>query len=297
VLARYDVDGQPDTGFRFRHALGNLDTNASSLTLAPDGKLIVTGSLDSADNTTSDAFVARFLADGTIDTSFSGDGVAVYSTPTNDTSSKAAVQSDGKIVALVSSVDSGTFALPTYRLIRFKADGTPDPLFGSNGSTSFATPSGEIFPIDLSVTSDGRIVASGGVRMVAFQSVDDQAVWRFTGQGAPDASFASAGLWAAAASTTVSDEVATFAIAEDGSYYGAGQVVSGLVNTTDQLVVHLDGSGVLDTGFGVGGTATQSNLGMASQAIAIVPDHRLLVGGSVGPIGGNPTSVILRLWR
>ena len=64
-----------------------------------EGRLLVTGRYDPVGPTSSEVFIARFLPNGTIDTSFGTNGLAVISpTPQTDTMYAIGLQSDGKII-------------------------------------------------------------------------------------------------------------------------------------------------------------------------------------------------------
>ncbi|MEZ6107154.1 MAG: LamG-like jellyroll fold domain-containing protein, partial [Pirellulaceae bacterium] len=91
------------------------------LKLQADGKIIVVGTInDGADD---DFAVLRFNTNGTLDTSFSGDGLATYDGGFADTLSGVFVTDAGQIVAVGTSND-GTQDRAT--VIRFNSDGSLD---------------------------------------------------------------------------------------------------------------------------------------------------------------------------
>lgn len=101
-----------------------------TLAIQADGKIVIGGS--AWDPTWSDFAVARLNPDGTLDTSFSGDGVVTTKvTPYDQESGEVhaiLIQADGKIVACGRSDHSGSMAV-----VRYTADGELDPSFGSAG--------------------------------------------------------------------------------------------------------------------------------------------------------------------
>jgi uncharacterized delta-60 repeat protein len=130
-LARFNPDGTPDTAFGsggFVEApLPNLEV-ARSLTLQPDGKLVVAGDTELPSGSFQ-FMVARFnAADGSLETSFGTGGVAL-TTGFNVADNKVdvALEPDGRIVlagtTLVVGHSAGIFALA-----RFLATG---PVIGS----------------------------------------------------------------------------------------------------------------------------------------------------------------------
>ena len=121
AVQRLTADGNPDTGFGdngvlyFDPALGL--NYRSSMTVQADGKIIVAG--QSADD---NAFnVLRLNADGSFDTTFSGDGKLTIEVPQGVSSyaHSVAVQPDGKIL------------IAGEVITRLNADGSLDTTFGS----------------------------------------------------------------------------------------------------------------------------------------------------------------------
>jgi uncharacterized delta-60 repeat protein len=79
---------------------------ASSLALAPNGKIVVAGRAQLGDQ--SDFCVARFRADGTLDARFSADGkVTTNLGGSSDRASDVAIQQDGRIVVVVQAGGTG----------------------------------------------------------------------------------------------------------------------------------------------------------------------------------------------
>ncbi len=81
ALARYTVDGQPDTSFGNQGLvvvpLLNLsDERIHAVTIAPDGKIVVTGSVEagSIGFVEDELLVYRFTSSGAVDTTFSDNG-------------------------------------------------------------------------------------------------------------------------------------------------------------------------------------------------------------------------------
>jgi uncharacterized delta-60 repeat protein len=100
ALTRYDASGALDptfgTGGRVRTDFGGRFDEAMAVAAQPDGKVVVAGS--SSDATGSDMAVARYNSDGTLDTSFDGDGMALVDFGDEASARAVALQPDGKIV-------------------------------------------------------------------------------------------------------------------------------------------------------------------------------------------------------
>ena len=148
----------------------------------PDGRLIGIGQSGNGSSTT--LALARFNANGSIDTSFGSDGRVVTGVAPKDVQAIGAVlQADGKILVLGDAEDIFTLEpRPRLALLRYLADGSPDPAFGSNGMVR-----SPCLPRAIALQADGRI-------LVACTT----GVQRFLPNGALDTGFGIAGTAAAA---------------------------------------------------------------------------------------------------
>lgn len=110
ALARLDPSGTPDPGFgtdgfAFTDLSGGDDL-AEDLVLQPDGKVVLIGRRTSGAST--DLAITRYLANGTLDTSFgTGGKVEVDFSAAGDLGQGIGVQADGKVVG-VGSASNGT---------------------------------------------------------------------------------------------------------------------------------------------------------------------------------------------
>ncbi|HXF01328.1 MAG TPA: hypothetical protein VN458_13395 [Solirubrobacterales bacterium] len=149
ALARYDPDGTLDASFSGdgKRTTDFADDTAHDIALQPDGKIVVGGSASG------DIAVVRYDEDGSLDSSFSGDGRATagFTDARGDGGRAVAIQPDGKIVAAGGT--SGDFALA-----RFDADGLLDATFGGEG----------VVTTDFGVTD--RYERGAAARDVVFQS-------------------------------------------------------------------------------------------------------------------------------
>ena len=191
ALARYNPDGSLDTSFsgdgkqrtNFRGAGESFD-RATGVALQGDGKIVAVG--HSAGNAfTSEFALARYNPNGSLDTSFSGDGRQ----RTNfrgagasfDRASGVALQGDGKIVAVgIGGAGPGDFALA-----RYNPNGSLDPSFSGDGrqTTNFG---GTDQANGVALQGDGKIVAVG-------RGVGDFALARYNPNGSLDTSFSGDG--------------------------------------------------------------------------------------------------------
>jgi uncharacterized delta-60 repeat protein len=120
-LARFNPDGTPDATFGsggfVQGGLPHIIEIAQSLTLQPDGKIIVAGSTQQP-NGSVQFMVARFnAADGGLDTSFGTGGVAVstgFNVDQYNHKVDVALEPDGRIVVAGTSAGRSTFALARF---------------------------------------------------------------------------------------------------------------------------------------------------------------------------------------
>jgi uncharacterized delta-60 repeat protein len=227
-------------------ALTKTGDIAHGLLLQPNGDLIAYGDADTGSSQSPDVAsfgLARYTPNGSLDPTFGNNGVVITSrvghtsvTGVDDQSlgvgvSQAALQSDGKIVA----VGNGRY------LIRYNCNGLLDTTFGARGLVT--VPSGfSIFSV-LIQPSNGDIVV-GGAANSAFSLL------RYTPSGTLESTFGSGG------------EVATsIAGGNGGAGYRTlalenGDIVAGGGGANDFALARYTPSGSLDTTFGSGGIVT-----------------------------------------
>ncbi len=180
-LACYNADGSPDTNFGM-----DLDNNGirdgittndqidiMDIVIQPDGKIVTGGGIG-------DFQLARYNADGSLDTSFDGDGMVHtdFNVP-GERILGVAIGNDGRIFATGWSGTGHRLALAAYH-----PDGSLDTSFGVDG---LVTTNHHFLSVNLIVDSQGRIVVS------AYAWVYDFGVARFLPDGSPDPNFGTDG--------------------------------------------------------------------------------------------------------
>jgi uncharacterized delta-60 repeat protein len=170
ALARYNSNGSLDTSFATYGAPGvavqdffGKDDVAYATTLQPDGKIVVGGLAFNPYTNSNDVALARFNADGSLDTTF-----ATYGAPGVVTSDFAkgydqslalAIQPDGKILSAGHTVIPGRSF--DFALVRYNPDGTLDPTFGWGGRIAIDVFGGPDGLHALALLSDGKAVVAG----------------------------------------------------------------------------------------------------------------------------------------
>jgi uncharacterized delta-60 repeat protein len=160
ALARYNTDGSLDTTFdtdgKVTTAIGASVDRASAVAIQSDGKILVAGF--SSDGFSTDFALARYNADGSLDTTFSSDGkVTTAIGASYDYASAMAIQSNGKIVVAGSALINYT---DDFALARYNADGSLDTTFQIAGKATTAIRSDDSAHA-VAIQSDGKIVVVG----------------------------------------------------------------------------------------------------------------------------------------
>ncbi|KQX50045.1 MULTISPECIES: DUF11 domain-containing protein [unclassified Streptomyces] len=152
---------------------------ARGAALQPDGKIVSVGYVG---NTAFDIGVARYNPDGTLDTTFGGDGMVTADFGGTEFGNAVAVQPDGRIVA-AGSGGAGFAAL------RYNADGTPDAGFGSGGRTSVNAPGDGGTAYALALQQNGKIVLAGRADDPNSSEANDFGLARLNPNGTVDTGF------------------------------------------------------------------------------------------------------------
>jgi uncharacterized delta-60 repeat protein len=285
-LARYNGDGSLDTSFDSDGLVTkNFGFNyaaAEDAAIQTDGKIVAVGACGPSE--THDACVARFNSDGSLDTSFDGDGLVTTVIDTTSYLGSVAVQSDGKIVA------TGAF------LARYNSDGSLDTSFDTDGTVTYPVAS---FQRGLALESDGAIVVAVFCPSGVFGEADF-CLARFNTNGGLDTSFDADGF--VTTSIGVGDFLAAVAVQSDGKILAAGGCNSAAFGPNDFCLARYVGNGtgpvdgiddtlqppgtpagsfVDDTGNGLTTTGTLTK-GSVTVTDAVDPDGVVIIAGAAG---------------
>ena len=230
VLARYNADGTPDTTFGDGGMLfGDLtsdktDSGLGQMELTPDGKIVAFGTIDG-----NGTRLLRFNPNGTLDTTFGGDGIVEIPLYTDEA---LAVQPDGKVLTVTE----------TGRVTRYLADGSVDTDFGDDGTSAALFPNGVQ---TMQVQPDGKILLGGGP------------ITRLNADGSLDTAFGDEGFASAQAPGAPQDFVALgqIAVLDDGKILvvAAANGPSALDDEGGFAVVRFNSDGTVDQSYNNGG--------------------------------------------
>jgi len=183
AVVRYNIDGSLDTSFDDDGMVTTNFNNGSQgndIAIQPDGKIVVVGYF--TDPASPDFALVRYNTNGSLDTSFDGDGMVTTALSIHDDDGyDVAIQPDGKIVvAGWSDTDSG----PNFALVRYKTNGSLDTSFDGDGivTTDFGS---YCKGRALSIQPDGKIVVAG----TSYGLSAAFAVARYNTDGTLDTSF------------------------------------------------------------------------------------------------------------
>ncbi|MFD4509682.1 calcium-binding protein [Streptomyces sp. NPDC058457] len=258
--------------------------SAADVALQPDGRIVSVGVTFDSSASEGDFALTRHNADGSLDTTFDGDGrvtTAINNLPSNEglqwsEAHAMALQPDDGNIVVAGSSWRGPDNCCWFTLARYKAaDGSLDPSFGNGDGrvfTDFGVPEEAT---DVVALPGGKIVAAGSVG-------GDAAVARYNPDGTLDQSFGGDGkvTTALGSSSQEGGDVRALAVQPDGKV-----VVAGEVGTTrfDFVLVRYNTDGSLDTGFGTNGIQ-RTDFGDydSAEALAVQPDGRIVAAGSSG---------------
>ncbi len=164
-IVRFMANGQPDSSFGNAGRAYTLFAygKINSMSLQPDGKMILIGRHSNLAANNTQVAMARFNQDGGIDSTFGTNG-RVFSLGGIDQGYRVIVRPDGKLL-VAASKDKGFSYIPAvngnFALLKYNSNGTPDKTFGRNGVvlTDIAGSNDEAYCAVLQ--PDGKIVMAG----------------------------------------------------------------------------------------------------------------------------------------
>jgi len=247
---------------------------ARAVAIQSDGKYVVAGWGEVASGN-DDFALARFNADGSLDTSFSTDGKQTTGFAGDDQASAVAIQSDGKVVVAGTANAGGTGA--DFALVRYNADGSLDTSFGTGGKVVTALSAGQDTARGMVLQADGKILVAGSSDEADAHN-NKLALVRYNADGSLDSTFGTGGT--AFADFVFFDTGQAVALQPNGKILVGGYVATG-EGRLDMTVARFNPDGSLDTTFDGDGKASfnPTENHDLTMAIATQPDGKVLLAG------------------
>jgi len=209
---------------------------------------------------------------GCVDSSFGGAGyVTTHIFDLDNQGNAVELQSDGKILVAGSAKND---TLTSFALIRYNADGTLDPSFGTGG---IATPYfGNVTNVAnaLTIQSDQKIIAGGYARTGTKTSF---CLARYEANGILDPSFGTGGIISTPLGLYDS-KVNSVAIQQDGKIIAGGYAY---YTSNSFVMVRYKTNGSIDSTFGINGVSVS----MPGEYEAMINAIKLLSNGKILAVG------------
>jgi uncharacterized delta-60 repeat protein len=234
---------------------------ATGVAVQPDGKLVVAdGSL-----------VARYNANGTLDTSFGSGGDTATGLGFVEGRSAVAFQpqAGGTTAIVVFGVTTNPKGTRNFALTRLTTNGKLDTTFGKRGTVVTDMGGSLTFAGGMVVDAAGRIIVSG--------YGGDAVLARYSANGALDTTFGSGGKLLTTLSLRGAPQVALQA---DGKIVLAAPLFDPTLGETEFVTGRFNANGTADATFGTGGAvATHVGASDTGGVVALDGAGRILVAG------------------
>jgi len=282
ALARYNPDGSLDATFgnggKVITVIANVREVAFGLLILPDGKILISGSIDLPSITNSSWAILRYNPDGSLDTTFGNNGVVMTDIgPDSDQAYGIALQSNGKIVV---AGRKGIQFYPTEQrkgnvaVARYTANGSLDTTFGNGGIVINDFGQGlESYAISLMIQPDDKIVIAG-------ESSYAFLVARYNANGGLDNTFGAGDGFSLGYFDNNWDSGTDAVLQPDGKIVVVG--LSGVADPYPHFVIaRFDPDGSFDQTFGNGGKIIMSTVG-GFDAVQVQRDGKIVALGDDG---------------
>jgi len=284
ALVRLNADGTRDAGFNgggndgfvrtdISPAASNSIDHVQAIARQSDGKIVVagyTGTIDFA--------LARYTPEGQLDTSFGTNGITITSINLVDRAYAMAIDRLDRIVVVGQATGTGE----DFAVVRYRADGTPDPDFNGGDAANTSGAVRTHFSSDDRAQAvaiqqaDDKIVVAG----YANGSSSDFAVARYHDDGRLDTTFGPAATGKVTTNLGSVDRATAMVIQPTGEIVLAGH--TGAASATNFALVRYLGDGSLDPSFDGDGIVVTDIGGNDDRIHAMTLDTggRIVVAGS-----------------
>jgi uncharacterized delta-60 repeat protein len=286
TVFQFQSNGSPDPAFggdgtvEIDTLRSNVRALGGGMAVDSQGRIVL---VSRADNSVA---VLRLTADGYLDTTFSGDGMAKLNLAPSLVISSMTLQPDGGILA------AGSVALPfgdpngDLMICRILADGTLDPDFADGGMFVLDMHGGSDRTYAICQRPNGKILAVGETYHGGANSL-------FVGlnqDGSLDTSFGTGGIVEIDAAGGLSDSATAATVMPDGRILANISMVTSIdpITVSQFAAVRLMPDGLPDSSFSAGGISIVPETEGRAAAWNIARDasgHILVIGGASNPAG------------
>ncbi len=259
-----------------------VKNSGHAVVVQPDRKILVAGS--SSKGNAFNFSLLRFNKNGSLDSTFNGDGSVITSLSVGDDEALAlGLLSDDRIIAAGYSHNGKDRDLA---LVCYRPDGSLDKSFGDAGVVLTSIGNGNEEITALTISPSDRITVVGSTEGTAGRVL---VTARYFSNGELDASYGEQGVSLIGIGKDASAE--GIVEREDGTY-----VVSGSYEENEKssaMLVGLNGDGAVDAGFGDKGVAIPSGNFAASEGYGLATDDNgmIYVAGAVGIPSGRDSAL------
>ena len=260
--------------------------SVAAIAIQQDGKIVVVGNSNGTD---SDFAMARYDANGSLDDSFSGDGMHAEDIHANDIHANDIVPGQDDLATSVAIQEDDMIVVAGYSsngtdndfvLTRYTSLGALDTSFGAGGKViTDIVPGQDDLATSVAIQATGEIIVAG---YSSNGTDNDFVLARYTSLGALDTSFGAGGKVITDIGAG-SNDIANSVVIQDG-----GEIVVAGSSDNDFALARYTTAGVLDT-FGIDGKVT-TDIGASTDtaySVVIQADGKIVAAGTSFNSGSN----------
>lgn len=269
------ASGDLDTTFsgdgKIVQSFGGTVNRGFDVAVQPDGKVVVVG--EKWTSAGRDLAIARYNTNGSLDTTFSGDGKQVVNVRALDQAVAVAIQTDGKIVVGGQTCNAdGTSC--DVAVVRLNANGNLDTSFSGDGKVTTDLNAGDNGGFDMALMGN-KIVVAGYMHD---GSSYNAAIYQYLSNGNLDSTFSGDGI------LTINFGMEDFfngVVISSGKIHVAGWSGPSDGSTADFITARVNSNGTMDATFS-GDGKIKTSLGTLDYAgkLAVSSGKVIVVGSS-----------------
>jgi uncharacterized delta-60 repeat protein len=259
-----------------------VKNSGHAVVVQPDRKIVVAGS--SSKGNAFNFSLLRFNKNGSLDSTFNGDGSVITSLSVGDDEALAlGLLSDDRIIAAGYSHNGKDRDLA---LVCYRPDGSLDKSFGDAGVVLTSIGNGNEEITALTISPSDMITVVGSTEGTAGRVL---VTARFFASGEPDTTYGEEGVSLIGVGKDASAE--GIVERQDGTYVVSGSYEEN--KKSSAMLVGLNGDGTVDAGFGDKGVAIPAGNFAASEGYGLATDDdgMIYVAGAVGIPGVRDTAL------